>query len=348
MHLDFFKRILETPSPSGAEETIQRLWRKEAEQYADRIDTDAAGNVIAVLNPDAPYKILFAAHSDEIAFMVKHIDDSGFIAVERAGGISPKIALGKTVQILGDKGIVRGVVGVPPEHKGGSKDEIKVEDLHIDVGAKSADDLKGLVSVGDYIVYDFAHADLMNERLAGRGLDNRSGIFMLSEVLKRLKGEKLSVGVYLASTTNEETNMGGAYFAATHVKPNLAIACDVTFATDDCTSSKSKDGDVRFENGPVISHGAQVNKKINRLIRQVANAHGIPLQDELTPRMTGTDADRMRLTGAGVPVALISLPLRYMHAPAEVVSLKDVQAEIDLIVALIKELKGDESWNLID
>lgn len=347
MNKELLRKILHTASPSGAEEEIQKSWRDEVSKYADEMMTDPAGNVIAVLNPEAPYKVLFAAHSDEICYMVKHIDESGMIAVDKAGGINPKLALGKSVRVLGTK-VLKGVIGVPPEHKGGSKGEVEVDQIRIDVGAENAEQVKEFVSVGDYVVYDFSYEELMNERIAGRGLDNRSGIFIFAEVLKRLAGEKLNVGLYMASTTNEETNMGGAYFAASKVRPNLAIACDVTFATDDGNSSKAKDGDVKLGEGPALSHGSQVNKKINRYLKKVAAEHNIPVQDELTPRTTGTDADRMRLTGDGVPVALISLPLRYMHSPAEVISLKDVQAEIDLIVSFVKSLKGEESWNLLD
>lgn len=342
MNTAFLKKLIECPSPSGDEAAIQKIWANEVKPFTHQISSDAAGNVYAIINPDASFKVLLAGHIDEIAFMVKHIDDKGYIYVVEAGGISPKVALGNRVRILGNERLY-GVIGVKAQHKGGAKDDVKAEDLFIDVGATSKKELEGKVAIGDYIIYDVDYTELLNERISGRALDNRTGAFIVYEVMKRLFEEDIAVGVYGVSTVNEETTMGGAYFAASKIMPDIAIALDVTFATDEVNSSHVKEGDVKLEGGPVISIGSQINKRINALILKAAAAHDIPLQVELTPRATGTDADRMRFTGLGVPVALISLPLRYMHSPSEVVSLKDIAFEIDLVVAFIKSLKGDEN-----
>ncbi len=344
MNRDLLNALIECPSPSGDEIAIQKLWMAALKPYAHSLETDMSGNAYAILNPEAPFKILLAAHCDEIAFMVKYIDDKGFVSVTQAGGISPKLALGSRVKVLGSK-TLKGIVAVPAEHKGGAKDEIKVEDLVIDLGANTKEDLDGKIAIGDYVIYDVNHDYLLNDRLSARGLDNRSGIFILAEVIKALAIEELQVGVYAVSTVNEETTMGGAYFAASKIEPNMAIACDVTFATDEVGANPKKDGNVTLGGGPVISIGSQINRKINHLIRETAAAHAHQLQVELTPRGTGTDADKMRFTGKGVPVALISLPLRYMHSPSEVVSLLDIQEEINLIVNFIKGLSGDEDLN---
>lgn len=342
MNKKFLEKMIETPSPSGDEITLQKLWIEEMKDHCDEIQTDYSGNAYAVLNPQADFKVLLAGHADEIAFMVTHIDDNGFISVTKAGGINPKLALGSRVRIYG-KEIIKGVVGVKAEHKGGSKGEVNPEDLIIDVGATSKDDIKDIVSVGDYIIYDVDYEYLRNNNFAGRGLDNRTGSFIVAEVVKALKDKAINVGVYAVSTVNEETNMSGAYFAAAKVKPNIAIACDVTFATDTPGSNPKKEGQVKLGGGPVLAKGSLINYKINDLLKSAANAMDIPLQLELTPRLTGTDADKMKFTGEGVPVALVSLPLRYMHSPSEVVNLKDMQMEIDLIVKMIEDLKGNEN-----
>lgn len=342
MNKTFLESLIKCPSPSGNEFAIQHVWADELRPYADKLEADMSGNVYAILNPEAPFKVLLAGHCDEIAFMVKYIDASGYIYVTNAGGISPKVALGNHVRVLG-KQTLTGVVGVKAQHKGGAKDEIKVEDLTIDVGAKSKEELEGIVEVGDFIIYDMDYKYLLNNRFSGRGLDNRTGAFIVGEVIKALSKEKINVGVYGVSTVNEETTMGGAYFAASRVQPNMAIALDVTFATDESDSSPRKDGTVKLGEGAVISYGSQINPKVNQLIKAAAKNHNHPLQTELTPKGTGTDADRMRFTGEGVPVALISLPLRYMHSPSEVVSLDDIQSEINLIVDMIKDLNGDEN-----
>ncbi len=340
MDLGFFEKLISTPSPSGAEAGIQKLWKDEMKKYA-KISTDGAGNVIATLNGGADFSVLLAAHSDEIAFMVRHIDDKGYISVAAIGGISAKPAIGSRVRVLGKKTII-GVVAVPPEHKGGQKGELDVDGLLIDCGAKDGKELKKIVSVGDYVIYDLNLDYLQNNNVVGRALDNRSGLFIISEVVKELAKEKINVALHAVSTVNEETNQGGAYFAASSLKPSIAIACDVTFATDDPSSSAAKDGDVKLGGGPVIAFGPQVSRVVNNMLIESAKKNKHDIQYELAPRRTGTDADTMRFTGAGVPVALVSLPLRYMHSPSEVVNLKDIEAEIKLLVDFIKSLTGKE------
>lgn len=342
MNKQFLEKLVQTPSPSGDELAIQKVWIEEMKEYAHEIRTDFAGNAYAILNPDAEFKVLLTGHADEIAFMITHIDDKGFISVTKAGGINPKLALGNRVKVYG-KEVLSGVVAVKAEHKGGAKGEIKPEDLVIDLGAASKKDLDGIISVGDYVLYDLDYEYMLNDNFAGRGLDNRTGSFIVAEVVKALYKENVKVGVYAASTVNEETNMGGAYFAASHVKPNIAIACDVTFATDAPGSNPKSDGQVKLGGGPVLAKGSMINYKINNLLKESASRLEMDLQLELTPRLTGTDADKMRFTGEGVPVALVSLPLRYMHSPSEVVNLKDIQMEIDLLVEMIKNLSGEEN-----
>ncbi|MBX0357347.1 M20/M25/M40 family metallo-hydrolase [Halobacillus sp. Nhm2S1] len=346
--LDYLMELLNTPSPSSMEMAIQKRWIKEVRPFADEIKTDHAGNAIAVLNPEAEFKILLAGHCDEIALVINRIDDQGYLHFDKMGGINPKAAVGMKVHILGYAKELTGVIGVNAQHHGGLKGDFGLDDLFIDCGAKSKEEMEQFVQIGDLAVYKRDPELLMDRYIAGRGLDNRTGQFIVGEVLRRLSKEDIQVGVYAASTVNEETNMGGAYFAAAGIEPTMAIACDVTFATDYPGVNKNKHGDVRLDGGPVLAKGAPINRKINKLLEETAKALEMDVQYELTPRMTGTDADKMRLTGKGVPVSLVSLPLRYMHSPVETVSVQDIEEEICLMVEMIKNMTGNESLNPLD
>lgn len=343
----FLLELLNTPSPSGYEMEIQKKWLHYVKPYVHNVSTDAAGNAIAALNQDADFKVMLAGHCDEIGFLVRRIDERGFIYVEKLGGISHKPAIGMKVQILGKKPVT-GVIGVNAEHHGGVKDEFKFHDLFIDIGAKSKREASEYVAIGDVAVYNREPELLLNDRVSGRGLDNRTGAFIVAEVMKRLSEYSLSVGVYGVSTVNEETNMGGAYFAGANIEPTMAIALDVTFATDYPSVDRAKHGEVDIDKGPVLAKGAPINRKINELLEKSAERLNISLQYELTPRRTGTDADQIRLTGKGVPVALVSLPLRYMHSPVETVSLRDIDEEISLLVDMIVHLTGKENLKPVD
>ncbi|SDP49164.1 M20/M25/M40 family metallo-hydrolase [Halobacillus aidingensis] len=346
--LNFLMELLNTPSPSSMEMEIQKRWIKEMRPFADEIKTDHAGNAIAVLNPEAEFKILLAGHCDEIALVINRIDDQGYLHFDKMGGINPKAAVGMKVNILGYEKELTGVIGVNAQHHGGLKGDFGLDDLFIDCGAKSKDEVEQFVQIGDLAVYKREPELLMDRYIAGRGLDNRTGQFIVGEVLRRLSKEEIKIGVYAASTVNEETNMGGAYFAAAGIEPTMAIACDVTFATDYPGVNKNKHGDVRLDGGPVLAKGAPINRKINKLLESTAKSLEMDVQYELTPRMTGTDADKMRLTGKGVPVSLVSLPLRYMHSPVETVSVKDIEEEISLLVEMIKNMTGNESLNPLE
>ncbi|MBP2076443.1 M20/M25/M40 family metallo-hydrolase [Oceanobacillus polygoni] len=344
----FLLELLNTPSPSSMEMEIQRKWISYVKDFADEMRTDNAGNAIGVLNPDAPFKILLAGHCDEIALVINRIDENGYLHFDKMGGINPKAAVGMRVTVLGYNGNVTGVIGVNAQHHGGLKNDFELSDLFIDCGYKSKEEAAKHAQIGDLCVYKTEPEILMGRYIAGRGLDNRTGAFIVAEVLRQLSEKDINVGVYAVSTVNEETNMGGAYFAAAGIEPTMAIACDVTFATDYPGVNKNKHGDITLEGGPVLAKGAPINIKINQMLEKTARKLDMDVQYELTPRMTGTDADKMRLTGKGVPVSLVSLPLRYMHSPVETSSIQDIKQEIELIVTMIADMTGKESLNPLD
>ncbi len=340
---EFLYELLRTPSPSGAEFSIQKKWLAYTKLYADRVKTDIGGNAIAVLNPGAKFKVLLAGHCDEIGFIVTRTDDSGFISFGPVGGISHKVAPGLRVEILTEKGGLEGVIGVNAEHHGGLKDKFEFEDLFIDCGFKNRKEAQKYVSVGDFAVYKPEITELKNGLISSKALDDKTGAFVVAEVIRRLKGKKLNVGVYAVSTTSEEIGLCGAYFAAAGIDPDLAIACDVTWATDYPSVNRSKYGDYKLDGGPVIAVGSPVSVKINRMLKQAAEKKKIPVQTEVVPRITGTDADRMRFTNTGVPVALVSLPVRYMHSPVETVSLDQIENVIEILTGFIIDLTGKEN-----
>ncbi|PAE29712.1 endoglucanase [Paenibacillus sp. 7884-2] len=344
----FLLELLNTPSPSSMEMEIQKKWINYVKDFADEIRTDNAGNAIGVLNANAPFKILLAGHCDEIALVINRIDENGYLHFDKMGGINPKAAVGMRVTVLGYNDSVTGVIGVNAQHHGGLKNDFELSDLFIDCGYKSKEEAVKHVQIGDLCVYKTEPEILMDRYIAGRGLDNRTGAFIVAEVLRQLSEKDINVGVYAASTVNEETNMGGAYFAAAGIEPTMAIACDVTFATDYPGVNQNKHGDITLEGGPVFAKGAPINIKINQLLEKAAKKLNMDVQYELTPRMTGTDADKMRLTGKGVPVSLVSLPLRYMHSPVETASIQDIEQEIELIVTMIADMTGEESLNPLD
>ena len=339
----FLDKLLSTDSPSGSEENIQKEWMGYVKSYVDDINTDTVGNVVATINPNKKFKVLIAGHCDEIGFIVRYIDENGYIYVAKSGGINIKLAQGKHVKILSKTGVIKGVIGTIAAHHGGAKDKLEIQDLYIDCGAKDKKSIEKLVEIGDYVIYDMGYEYLLDNRLTGRGLDNRTGAFIVAEVMRELSTKDIDVGVYGVSTVNEETNMGGAYFAASRLKPSMALVCDVTFATDYPGNDKRIHGDISLGKGPVLAKGAPINKKINEFLEKTAKRKEINIQYELTPTTTGTDGDKIRLTGEGVPIGLVSLPLRYMHSSAEVIDTKDITDIIQLIVDMIVNLSEEEN-----
>lgn len=340
----FLYSLLKTASPSGYENNIQKMWLDYTKQYADGTGTDIGGNAIAFLNPQSDFKIMLAGHCDEIGFVVTRVDERGFVCFGPVGGISHKVAPGMTVEILGERSVVPGVIGVNAEHHGGLGDKFAFEDLFIDCGFKDKKEAEKFVRTGDFAVYSSDITELKNGNLSSKGLDNKTGSFIVAEVIRKLSGKKLNVGVYSVSTTGEEIGLQGAYFAACKIKPDIAIACDVTWATDYPGVNNARHGDYSINGGPVLAKGAPVNRKMNEMLEVSAKKLKIKLQFEVTPKVTGTDADRIRFTNGGVPVALVSLPIRYMHSPVETVNLSTIDEIVELLCGFILSLTGKENY----
>lgn len=329
MNIQFLESMLETCSVSGHEEELQR---KVIDYMKDDFDilSDATGNVISVLNPESDVKVLLCGHIDEIGFLVKSIDSNGMIHVINAGGVRAGQYLGTHVQIKTASGMINGVVVT---NSGLLKNkDLSCEDLIIDIGASSKEEAS-VVCVGDPICASTTYKYLLGDKMAARAMDDRIGAFIVLEALKKAKEKGCSIGVYAATTVGEETSMRGAYWASQKVKPTCAIAVDVTF-TNDYPGAYSS-GDVSLGKGAVLCHSSIVNKKMNELLKECAQKLNLSLQYEIAAGRTGTDADNIHFTNDGVPVALVSIPLRYMHSSIETLSLKDVEEIIDLLAEFL-------------
>ncbi|MDX1438473.1 MAG: M42 family metallopeptidase [Rubricoccaceae bacterium] len=347
----FLFELLNTPSPTGFETPGQRIWARFVKQHADSVESDAYGNVWATLegtDSKAP-TIMLEAHADEIGFMVKYINDDGFLRIDRIGGSDHAIARGKRVVLYGDKGSVNGVIGNTAIHlrpRNGDEKAPKLEELFIDIGASSKDEVaeRG-IRVGHPAVYTESVEELTKKRLIGRALDNRLGGFVVSQVMKRLaKGERPKATVHAVNAVQEEIGGNGARMVAYRLDPDVALVLDVTHATDSPGIDKAKFGEVKLGEGPSITHGTVNHPLMVERLMDVAKKKGIPIQHESSSRFSGTDTDVIFYSKTGVPSALTSIPMRYMHSTIETVDLNDVESVIKLMTGFVRSLSAKDSF----
>jgi len=343
--LTFLTSLLDAPGPSGFEAAPARRWRAEAEGFADEVWADVNGNSLAALRVGAAGAppVMFAGHVDEIGLMVVHIDDEGFLWFEPIGGWDPQVFVGQRVSLLAREGPVPGVIGKQAIHMLEKEDREKVSkagDLWIDIGAASKAEASARVRVGDPGVLAGGIQKLPNDRLVSRSLDNRVGAFVVLEALRRLAGQRPAVPVTAVATAQEEISFtgGGARTSATGLSPLVAVVVDVTHATDTPKVEKQKHGDVALGGGPVLSRGSAVNGRVFDLLVEAAEAEGIPYSIHAAARDTGTDADSIFTAHRGVATGLVSVPLRYMHSPNELVAVEDLDRAARLLAAFARRL----------
>ena len=339
MNKEFLFKLLRTGSVSGNEIELEKKIYDYMQDKADLVTVDELGNVTAVVNPDAQFKVLLAGHADEIGLMVSAVGSDGMLMVTKIGGIYTTTYPGHKVRIYTKNGVIYGAVANSREIA--KNKDLEASDLRIDIGAKDREDALKYVELGDTVTFDTDVRELLNDCISGRALDDRIGAFIVMEALAKAKKKGASVGCYAVSTTGEETTGNGAYFSASRVKPNIAIAVDVTYTSDNCGISAADTGDISVGKGPVICNNPSIHKKVNQHLRSCAQSLNMAVQTEAASGRTGTDGDIMHKTGIGVPFALVSIPLRYMHSPAEVGSLKDIQDCIDLLAEFIVSCTAD-------
>jgi len=345
--LEFFASLVDTPSPSGFEQQAQALVREWMGKYADEVRTDVMGNVIGALNPSGRPRVMLAGHVDEIGFMIRYITDEGFLHFQPIGGVDPQLVPGQRVFIHSRTGPVLGVVGKKAIHLMEKAERKKVLEFHqqwIDIGAHGRQAAEKRVAVGDPVTVGVKFERLDRDIVTGRALDNKCGAFVVCEALRLLSRRKLDAAVCAVSTVQEELGRRGAATSAFGLEPEVGIAVDVDHATDFPDAEKKKIGERKLCAGPVLHRGAHLNPVLSEVVFEVAQQHNIPYQVTGIPSDTGTDASVMQLSRAGVATTVISVPLRYMHTPVEVISLSDLGNCAKLVAAVVAALKPDASF----
>jgi endoglucanase len=353
--LDFLKRLLATPGPSGDEAAAARLWREYASTFADRVWGDVRGSSFAALEgspapgsaQSAP-RVLLAGHIDEIGVMITYIDDDGYLSFAGVGGWDVQVLVGQRIRLLGKQADLIGVIGKKPIHllKGDDRERAsKIEDLWIDIGARSRAEAQERVRVGSVGVIDGPVYEFPNRRLVSRGLDNRIGAYTVIEALRLLSQNRPQATVAAVATSQEEVgDFVGARTAAFSFEPQVAIVVDVTFATDHPDSNKKRYGDVRLGGGPVIERGSSNSPLVYEMLLEIAERERIPYSVSISPSATGTDADAIHLSRGGVATGVVSIPNRYMHSPNEMIALEDVENAARLIAAFVGSLSTETNF----
>ncbi|MBC7189197.1 M42 family metallopeptidase [Candidatus Aerophobetes bacterium] len=343
----FLKKLIEAPSPSGFERPAQKVVKEELESFADKVHTDIHGNVIAVKNPEGKPRIMLAGHCDEVGFMVRYIDEDGFIYFSPIGGIDAHIVPGQRVKIHTKEGPVLGVVGKKPIHvleEEEKKKVVRISEQWIDIGLKGKKEVEKIVKVGDPVTFCWELERLQGESIVARGLDDKIGTFIVCEVLKSLSETSFKAALFAVSTVQEEVGLRGARTAAFFIDPDIGIAVDADSATDFPGMDKKKEGEIKLGEGPVISVGPNINPKVGSMLIEIAKSKNLPYQIAGEPRATPTDANVIQINKMGVATGLVSVPVRYLHTPVEVVSLKDVENAITLLKEFILLVKDRESF----
>ena len=335
---EFLKTIQETPSASGFEQPVQKRVREYVEPFTDSVTTDVHGNVVAALNPGGSPRVMLAGHCDQIGMMVNYIDDLGFLFFRSIGGIDPSVLPGTRVVVHTAHGPVEGVIGRKAVHlmkqeERGAKVELR--DLWIDIGAKNKKEAAQVVSVGDPATFRLEMVHLGQDFVTSPAFDNKCGTFIVMEALRLCSAKKIKCALFAVSTVQEEVGLRGARTSCFGVDPQVGIAVDVTHAADYPDVDKRISGDIKLGAGPTISRGPNVNPRLEELLVKTAKAKRIACQMEAAPGATGTDANAIQLTRAGVATALIGIPNRYMHTPVEVISLSDLEGASKLIAETV-------------
>ncbi len=352
MHTDalrFFRTAIETPSPSGFEEPIQALTRDYISPHCDNLRTDVHGNLIAsVGDPDGPC-LMYAGHCDQIGMLISYIDDSGFLYAATIGGWDPQQLIGQAMSIWTATGPVPAVISRKPIHllTPAERDQVaKLTDLWLDIGAKDKAEASALVRVGDPVTLDLQYRELLGDLVTGPGMDNKSGMWTVMEALRRaaVADSPLRCHLHSVATVQEEIGLRGAKTAAGSIHPSVAIAVDVTHASDCPTINKTQQGEINVGGGPVIFRGPNINAKVAQRLIELCETHSIAYQLAAVGRATPNDANALQIHGGGVATGLVAIANRYMHSAVEVVSLADLDRIAQLLSLFALKLTAEDDF----
>ncbi len=347
---ELLRDLLVAHGPSGYEGAPAAAWRRHAEPFATSVETDVMGSSVArvAATGDGP-RVAIVGHIDEIGLIVTHVDDKGFLWFAGVGGWDPQVLVGQRVSVATRDGAIGGVVGRKPIHLLREEDRKKVpelKELHIDIGAADGDEARERVRVGDVAVIAGEPVELLNGRVVARSMDNRLGCYVALEAARLVAEAGGAPGEVVAvAAAQEEITFAGARTTAYRVQPDVAIVVDVTHATDVPGVEEREHGAHHFGSGPVVGRGSILHPRVFELLHAAAEEEGIACTVEASARATGTDADAIHLSRSGVACGIVSLPLRYMHSPVEMVELADVDAAARLIAAFCRRLEPDTTFD---
>ena len=349
---DFLYKYINNSSPTGFEASGQQIWLDYLKPYIDDYIVDNYGSVAGIINPGQDYKVVIEAHADEISWFVNYITNDGFIYVCRNGGSDHQIAPSKRVNIYTEKGIVKGIFGWPAIHvrEPGKEEPPTLKNIFVDVGCSSKKEVEKLgIHVGCVMTYEDELIELNEKFFVGRALDNRIGGFMIAQVARLLieNGVKLPYSLYIVNSVQEEIGLRGAEMISRTIKPNVAIITDVCHDTQTPMMDKKVQGDIACGKGPVLSYAPAVQNNVLKLIINTAEKEKIEFQRLASSRSTGTDTDAFAYSAEGVPSALISLPLRYMHTTNETVHKDDIENVVKLMYHTLLNIKKNQDFKYI-
>ena len=344
---DLLRMLLEAPGPSGHEARAAEVWRAAASAFAE-VTTDPMGSSFArVRGRHGGPTVVLMGHVDECGIVVTHVEEGGTLSFAVVGGYNPEVLVGQRVLLLGREGDVPGVImrsRIAPESIK-DREPVRISHLHVDVGARDADEARSLVRVGDVGVLVGEPLELPNGRLVSKALDNRAGAYVVLEAARRIAEAGGAAGDLVAvASVQEEIGLFGARASAFALEPDVAIAVDITPSSDVPGGDPRESGEVRLGDGPALDRAPALNPRLIELLVDTAEREGIGLCFEISTRYTHTDADEIHLSRGGVPTALVSVPLRYTHTAAETVQLSDVEDAIRLITATVLRIDGETSF----
>ncbi len=349
----FLFEYLNNAAPTGYEYSGQKIWLDYVKPYIDEWRSDNYGTAYGIINPEADFKVVIEAHADEIGWRVNYISEKGLIYVIRNGGSDHLIAPSKRVNIHTDKaGVLKGLFGWPAIHTRTSKTEKKpaLDNIFIDVGATSKEEVLEMgIDIGNPITFIDEFDKLNGKYYYGRALDNRMGGFCIAEVARKLKENKIKLpfGLYLVNSVQEEVGLRGAQMITDTIAPNIAIVTDVSHDTSTPMIENKIYGEIECGKGPELTFAPSVHNKLLRMILDTADKNKIPYQRSAASRSTGTDTDAFAYSNGGVPSALISLPLRYMHTTVEMAHKNDIENVIELIYQTLQHINPKDSFKYL-